>query len=269
MTIPYIKRVAATALGSIDSVLNHWLPGGKKQGQEYLGLNPLRADSQPGSFSINLNTGNWADFATGDKGLDLVALVSYLENETQGKAAERLAAFFGIPPEQNDSSERAMSDSKKIGNGKPSTIKKESVDVTNPSSDDDGWQCVMPVPDNAPEPPAAHPRHGNPSRRYPYHDKDGRVNFYHDRYDKPEGEKKQFSPLTLWEKDGKREWRFKVPSGLRPLYGLPGLLQYPDADCWFVEGEKAAEALQKLLPNHPILCWQVAARRLLSLIIHH
>jgi len=114
----------------------------------------------------------------------------------------------------------------------------------------------MPVPDNAPKPPTAHSKHGKPSKRYPYHDKDGRVNFYHDRYDKPKGEKKQFSPLTLWEKDGKREWRFKVPPGLRPLFGLPGLLQYPDAVCWFVEGEKAAEALQKLLPDHPILCWQ-------------
>lgn len=114
----------------------------------------------------------------------------------------------------------------------------------------------MPVPDDAPKPPAAHSKHGKPSRRYPYHDKDGRINFYHDRYEKPKGEKKQFSPLTLWQKGGKFEWRFKVPSGLRPLYGLPGLVAFPDADCWFVEGEKATETLQKLLPDHPVLRWQ-------------
>lgn len=139
---------------------------------------------------------------------------------------------------------------------KPSAEHKESNGVKNPGGDGDGWQCVMPIPDKAPRPPAAHPKHGKPSKRYPYHDKDGRINFYHDRFDKPKGEKKQFSPLTLWEKNGKREWRFKAPPGLRPLYGLPSLLQYPDADCWFVEGEKAAEALQKLQPDHPILCWQ-------------
>ena len=47
---------------------------------------------------------------------------------------------------------------------------------------------------------------------------------------------------------------------MRLLFGLPRLLQFPDAACWFTEGEKAAEALQKLLPNHPVLCWQGGSR---------
>jgi uncharacterized protein (DUF927 family) len=256
-TIPYIKRVSAAALGSIDSVLSHWLPGGKRESSEYLTLNPKRADSAPGSFSINLKTGKWPDFATGDKGLDLVALVAYLEGETQGKAARRLAAFLGLEPEESNPPKRAGSDSRKPGNGKPSTSNKEAnAAPVPPGSDGDGWQCIMPVPDDAPPPPAAHSKHGKPSRRYPYLAQDGRVNFYHDRHDKPKGEKKQFSPLTLWQKGDKYEWRFKVPPGLRPLYGLPGLLQFPDAVCWFTEGEKAAEALQKLLPDHPVLSWQ-------------
>lgn len=254
--IPYIKKVASIALGAIDSVLAHWLPGGKREGHEYLPLNPKRSDSKPGSFSINLSTGEWGDFACGAKGKDLVSLVAYLENEPQGKAATRLAAFLGIEAEENNPPKRAGSDSKPSVNGKASTGQKESSSVKNPGCDGDGWRCVMPVPDNAPRPPDAHSKHGKPSKRYPYHDKNGRVNFYHDRYDKPKGEKKQFSPLTLWEKDGKREWRFKVPAGLRPLFGLPGLLQFPDAVCWFTEGEKAAEALHKLLPDHPVLCWQ-------------
>ena len=255
-TIPFIKRVAAAALGSIDTVLNHWLPSGKREGHEYLPLNPKRGDSKPGSFSINLNTGERGDFATGDKGLDLVSLVAYLEGESQGNAANRLAAFLGIPSEENNTPERTKNDLKQSGNGKAPANQKESSSAENAGSDADGWQCVMPVPSDAPLPPAAHPRHGRPTKRYPYHDKEGRVNFYHDRYEKPNGEKKQFSPLTLWGKGGKREWRFKVPSGLRPLYGLPGLLQYPDAMVWIVEGEKAAQALTKLLPNHPVLCWQ-------------
>lgn len=256
-TIPYIKRVSAAALGSIDSVLSHWLPGGKREGSEYLTLNPKRADSAPGSFSINLKTGKWSDFATRDKGLDLVALVAYLENESQLKAARRLAAFLGLGPEESSPLKRTGSDSRKPGNGKPSTSNKEANAATvSPGGDGDGWQCVMPVPDDAPPPPAAHSKHGKPSRRYPYLSHDGRVNFYHDRYDKPVGEKKQFSPLTLWQKGSKYEWRFKVSPGLRPLYGLPGLLQLPDAVCWFTEGEKAVEALQKLLPDHPVLCWQ-------------
>ena len=153
-----------------------------------------------------------------------------MENETQGKAAKRLAAFLGILPEENNTPNRSGNDSKQSGNSKPSANQKESSGNENPASETDGWQCIMPVPDNAPKPPAAHPKHGKPTRRYPYHDKNSQVNFYHDRYEKPKSEKKQFSPLTLWEKGGKYEWRFKVPSGLRPLYGLPRLLQYPDAD---------------------------------------
>lgn len=256
LTIKYIRQIASIALGNIDNVLSHWLPGGKREGHEYLPLNPKRSDSAPGSFSINLNTGAWSDFATDDKGLDLVSLIAYLENETQGKAARRLAVFLGIEPEESSPPKRAGNGSKSSGNGKASTGRKESGSVKNPGGDDDGWQCIMPVPDDAPKPPAAHPKHGKPSKRYPYHDPDGRVNFYHCRYDKPKGEKKQFSPLTLWQKGNKYEWRFKVPPGLRPVYGLPGLLQFPDAACWFAEGEKAAEALHKLLPDHPILCWQ-------------
>ncbi|MBX3616834.1 DUF927 domain-containing protein [Nitrosomonas sp.] len=194
-TIPYIKRVAAAALGSIDSVLNHWLPSGKREGHEYLPLNPKRSDSAPGSFSINLHTGAWSDFATGDKGLDLVSLVAYLENETQGKAANRLAVFLGIEAEASNPQKRATNGSIKPGNGKPSANRQESNAVpVSPGGDD--------------------------------------------------------------EKGNKYEWRFKVPPGLRPLFGLPGLLQFHDATCWFTEGEKAAEALQKLLPDHPVLCWQ-------------
>ncbi|MDV6347295.1 DUF927 domain-containing protein [Nitrosomonas sp. Is35] len=255
-TIPFIKRIASAGLDNIDAILRHWLPNGQRQGHEYLPLNPKRSDSAPGSFSINLNTGAWSDFACDAKGLDLVALVAYLEGETQGKAARRLAVFLGIELEESSPPKCAGSDSKPSGNGKASTGRKESGSVKNPGGDDDGWQCIMPVPDDAPKPPAAHPKHGKPSKRYPYHDPDGRVNFYHYRYDKPKGEKKQFSPLTLWQKGNKYEWRFKVPPGLRPVYGLPGLLQFPDAACWFTEGEKAAEALQKLLPDHPVLCWQ-------------
>jgi len=32
------------------------------------GCNPLRADATPGSFRVNLSTGGWHDFATGDGG---------------------------------------------------------------------------------------------------------------------------------------------------------------------------------------------------------
>lgn len=58
----------------LPSLLAAWLPDGRKQGQEWVALNPTRSDRHAGSFKINMITGQWADFATGDKGGDPVSL---------------------------------------------------------------------------------------------------------------------------------------------------------------------------------------------------
>ena len=59
-------RINAAALGRFDAVMNHLrLGGGKMNGAEYLPLNPKRDDRKPGSFSINRDSGQWADFACG------------------------------------------------------------------------------------------------------------------------------------------------------------------------------------------------------------
>lgn len=252
MKPPEIRKIASYALGSIDSVLNHWLPGGKRNGQEYLPLNFKRGDSSPGSFSVNLKTGKWAEFADHAAGNDLVSLVAYLEDCTQSEAAKRVADFLNIRIE-NDTPERATKPQNRKGDMKtpPEKQKPQGTAINH------GWRCVMPIPDNAPPPPDAHPKHGKPSRRYEYlTGYSARTNFYHDRYDKPAGEKKQFAPLTLWQKGKAFKWLYKAPPDPRPLFGLIGLFAYPDADCFLVEGEKAAFALETLLPSHPVLTWQ-------------
>ena len=116
----------------------------------------------------------------------------------------------------------------------------------------------MPVPENAPQPPAAHPKHGKPSQRYSYRTRDGQVNFYVDRFDSKntDDESKQFSPLTLRQDGTVLKWKRKAPPVPAPLFGLPSLNKYPNADAWLTEGEKAAIALEKLLPNRPVLTWQ-------------
>ncbi len=97
----YIKKVASIALGAINGVLAQWLPGGKKEGPEYVVRNPTRADKDAGSFKINLNIGEWQDFAIGDRGKDLVSLVAYLESYqgdgAQYAAAKKLGEFLNIP----------------------------------------------------------------------------------------------------------------------------------------------------------------------------
>jgi hypothetical protein len=57
---------------------------------------PRRADKSPGSFSVNLKTGKWADFAVGDKGGDLISLAAYIFNTSQADAARTLAIALGV-----------------------------------------------------------------------------------------------------------------------------------------------------------------------------
>lgn len=87
------------ALQQIDVILARWLPGGRREGDEYVVLNPRRPDRRPGSFKINIKTGAWGDFATGDKGRDLVSLAAYLHRFGQGEAARRVAAMLGVDVE--------------------------------------------------------------------------------------------------------------------------------------------------------------------------
>ena len=88
--------VNRVALSSVRAVLARLLPGGRAVGDEYIVRNPRRDDKRPGSFSINLRSGKWADFATGDKGGDPVSLVAYLADVSQGEAARLLAQMLGI-----------------------------------------------------------------------------------------------------------------------------------------------------------------------------
>src|SRR6476646_7078109 len=78
------------ALAHLPSRLKTWLPDGVRRGDEWVARNPRRSDRHPGSFSINLRTGRWADFATGDAGGDPVSLGAYLHRLSQADAARRL-----------------------------------------------------------------------------------------------------------------------------------------------------------------------------------
>ncbi len=75
---------------SILPLLNLLLPEGSLETQEYVALNPTRYDEHLGSFRINTLTGKWADFATGDKGGDIISLWAYVEGISQTDAARVL-----------------------------------------------------------------------------------------------------------------------------------------------------------------------------------
>lgn len=90
-------RINGAALAVLPSLLDRWAPGGKRMGREYVALNPKRADRRSGSFRINMSTGRWSDFATGDAGGDPISLAAYLFDLSQVEAARRVAGMLGIP----------------------------------------------------------------------------------------------------------------------------------------------------------------------------
>jgi hypothetical protein len=92
------RRVAEAALGSSETIVSRWLPDGRREGREWVAINPTRSDAKKGSFKVNLNTGAWSDFATGAAGGDLVSLAAYLHDLNQGAAAVRVAAMLGVDP---------------------------------------------------------------------------------------------------------------------------------------------------------------------------
>lgn len=90
------QDVNRAAIAALPNILNRWLPGGTRIGGEYVVRNPKRADRHAGSFRINMRTGQWADFATGDAGGDPVSLGAYLHDLSQSEAARRMAEMLHI-----------------------------------------------------------------------------------------------------------------------------------------------------------------------------
>ncbi len=90
------QAINAVALSALPALLARWLPGGVVRGKEYIARNPRRADRRAGSFSVNVRTGRWADFATSDRGSDVISLAAYLSGKGQGEAARELAHMLGV-----------------------------------------------------------------------------------------------------------------------------------------------------------------------------
>lgn len=91
-------RLASLAGRHCESILRRWLPDGERRGAEWVATNPTRIDRHKGSFKVNVMTGRWSDFATGDRGGDLIGLAAYLFRLTQKEAALKVAEMLGIDP---------------------------------------------------------------------------------------------------------------------------------------------------------------------------
>jgi putative DNA primase/helicase len=238
---PTFAEVKRAALQAIDRVLSHWLPGGKRVdgGKEYTAPNPTRADKRAGSLKVNLAKGTWCDFATGDKGGDLIDLVRYLDGGSEVDACNKLADFLGVTPGTVSASVPASS--------KPKAPE---------------WVPVLPIPDEAMRKvPQTHRQHGKPSKVWIYRASDGQPLMVLYRFDLGPDEsgtpRKVFAPLT-WCKhsgNGSQSWRWQGLSEPRPLLRLDELATRAADPVVLGEGEKAADAAAELLPGYVATCW--------------
>ena len=224
-----IDFAALLARLPVDAVVRSLLPDGKAtpSGRTWVALNPTRSDDNPGSFKVDLTTGRFKDFAgtERDSGGDVIALYQYVNGGTMADAARALAERWcvdGVTP----------------------------TPAPKPKRDD--GVAVFPVPDDAPKPPSRFFEE-TASRRWTYRDAAGRTLMHVCRFDKPDGEK-DIKPQT-WRRlaDGSHRWMWRGwPNGERkPLYGMDVLAKKPDATVVIVEGEKSADAFNRLFADMP------------------
>lgn len=227
------EKINQLALGNYESLLRQWLPDGKKSGAEYGSVNPTRNDGHAGSFSVNIYKGVWQDFATGEGGSDPISLFAYLfHGNDQGKAAKDLAEVLGVGSVEF----------------KPVPVKKDKAPRTV-------YQPIVP-PDDATEPPKAHPVRGLPEAVWAYRSDNGDVLGYVYRFKTSDGGKETL-PLSWCRnpENGAAGWRWMAFSEPRWLYGIDRLHAKPKAPVLIVEGEKCADYAARQLPNIACISW--------------
>ena len=219
------NALAAQLLQQSRTLLPVWLPGGRVVGNEFEAGD--LSGSKGSSLRINLATGKWADFASEDKGGDLISLYAAINGVTQAEAYKLLGG----------ETEQKQSDTGKS----KATVKQ-----------------VMSAPADAPDPPDKFFwKDGDQwvsrlcTNRWTYHDAAGLVAGHVCRFDwfDDNGEKKKDVIPQVWAlmSDGTTRWAWKSMQDPRPLYNLPEIMSGPGKPVLIVEGEKAADAAKKIV----------------------
>ena len=210
----------ARLLGNSESLLNQWFPDGRKIGCEYkvAGL----SGGKGMSLSINCKTGAWADFATGDKGGDMISLYAAMHGLTQSSAASELEPHIDMMREPSIDVSALLQQAKQ-----PSRMHAIPAAILASAT----FSCY-PV--------------GIPSGKWIYPDEAGNPILVIARYDTDKG--KEFRP---WHWDGS-QLVSKHPE-TRPLYNLAALSRHPERYVLVTEGEKAADAAQKIVGDMAVV----------------
>jgi len=254
------KAIADAALVSADSLIKSWLPLGHKSGFEWKSVNPTRSDNNEGSFSVNMANGKWGDFASDDKGGDLVSLCAYLFHGGDQLAGVRdVASQLGIqlpPPRGGRSQDPVPPRSAPTEKSSPSAETAAGGAEASAKKPVTEWVPVRVAPSDAPPPPVAHVRRGHPEALWHYRDADGATLGYVFRFRTSDGGK-EITPVcwATHAKTGESQWRWMHFGEPRALYGLDRLAAKPEATVLVVEGEKCADVAHLLFPELAVVTW--------------
>lgn len=202
------KSVAFAGLQIWQMILSDICAGGTMSGKEY-SAGSIRG-GQGRSFSFNTQTGVWKDFSTGEAGADIISLYAAAEGLSQKAAAQAIQEKY---------------------------IGKVSMPATFPVVEKKQSYNLIKPPHNAKA-----PRVKNGQHIWCYKDSDGQPLFYVVRTVDESG-KKTYYPYSFSEEGA---WKCKhYPKPV--LYNLDKIVSNPDKWILLVEGEKAAEAAQKIV----------------------
>lgn len=258
------------------SYIQQLLPGGRVQNNEYVVKNPTRNDNKAGSFSINLTTGKWSDFATNDAGNDLIGLTSYVKGISKTEAC----FYIGVSrPDKNSANNVAKTDFNAHTKAEeeveiectPKEIEEYVAslndDIEQERAEEEQQVSVTITGDieqeyaNAVVPEFSEEFIGRKTKdRF----KDGALTFY--RYYSSKGipvgcvvrcdkdingdNVKSFAQFSYdWIK---KRWQASWSGDGKPLYNLQEITARPDVPVMIVEGEKTAEAAKLLFPEYVV-----------------
>jgi putative DNA primase/helicase len=231
-----------SSLKNLVAFLTQLLPGGVIRGREYVVRNPRRADKKAGSFKIVIKgekAGVWSDFATGDKGGDVISLVVYIKDCSREEAARFLLRLLSSRHAQQTAGDdpEAREHARASGSGKRNSVGSRSASAIE----------VLPPPPDAEAPILALRRLGlrRPDKSWSYRLEDGSRASYVLRWDNSDGSK-DIRPLSYCRWSGGEGWRLKAWTDPRPLYHLDEIARNPSASILVCEGEKSADAAARV-----------------------
>lgn len=230
--------LADALLRDADNLVPRWLPGGDRRGHEYV-CGSL-AGGKGSSFSVNLVSGKWADFASDEKGNDLLSLYAAIHNLSQGKAAADVAREEGL----EDVAGIVMG----ADPAAPPKPPRPAPPPARPKPEPEGWATVVPVPSTAMEPifKHFHRQPGDIEHKAVYQVGDELHGFVV-RFRTSDGGKDTL-PYTWCQsaRDGAAKWNWRQWDEPRPLF-FPGKQLPEGRTVILVEGERKGECLQALM----------------------